>query len=45
MKGGCGVTPSIIDEIQSWDIQGGRMEGENDATRSMIDELRKSDIQ
>ena len=40
-----GVTRSIIDELQSGDIQGDQMEGESGFTRSMIDELQSWDIQ
>ena len=29
MEGESGVTQSIIDEIHSWDIRGGQMEGES----------------
>ena len=45
MKGGKGVTRSIIDELGSSDIQGDQMEGENGVTRSIIDELYSSNIQ
>ena len=38
------VTRSIIDEIESSDIQGDQMEGESGLTRSFIDELHVSDI-
>ena len=38
MEGESGVTGSIIDELQSWDIQRDQMEGESDVTRSVIDE-------
>ena len=34
-----GVTPSIIDELHSWDIQQDQMEGESGLTRRIIDEL------
>ena len=30
MKGKSGVTRSIIDQLESWDIQGDKMEGEMD---------------
>ena len=33
------VTPSIIDEVRSWDIQGDQKEGESGAYRSIIDDL------
>ena len=39
MEGECGVTLSIIDELDSLDIQGGQMEGERGVTGSIIDEL------
>ena len=45
MESESGVTRSIIDEINSWDIQGNQMEGESGVTRSFIDELHSSDIQ
>ena len=45
MKGGSGVTRSIIDEIQSWDIQRDQMEGESGVTPSIIHELHSWDIQ
>ena len=31
------VTQSIIDEIHSWDIEGGQKEGEGGVIRSIID--------
>ena len=34
-----GVTRSIIDELQSYDIQGDQMEGESGVIRSIHDEL------
>ena len=34
-----GVTRSIIDELQSCDIQGDQMEGESGVIRSIHDEL------
>ena len=37
MNGASGVTRSIIDQFQSWYIQGDKMEGEDDITRSIID--------
>ena len=40
-----GVTRSIIDEVDSSDIQGDQMEGESGVTRRTIDELHSSDIQ
>ena len=46
MEGESGVTRSIIDELHSWDIEGGdQMEGESDVTRSVMDEFRSSYIQ
>ena len=45
MKGASGVTRSIIDDFQSWDSQGDKMEGEGGVTRSIIDELHSSDIE
>ena len=36
------VTRSIIDELNSWDIQGDQMEVESGVTRIMIDELHFS---
>ena len=32
-----GFTRSVIDELHSSDIQGGKMEGESGVTRSIID--------
>ena len=45
MAGESGVTRSIIDERDSSDIQGDKMEGESDVTGSIIGELHSSDIQ
>ena len=45
MEGESGVTRSIIDEIQSWDMQGDQMEGESGVTRTIIDQLDSSGIQ
>ena len=39
------VTGSIIDELDSLDIEGDQMERKSGATRSIIDELNSSDIQ
>ena len=39
MEGQGGVTRSIIDERQSWDIQRDQMEGKSGVTRSIINEL------
>ena len=45
MEGESCVTRSIIDELQSWDIQGDHMESESGITRSIIDQLHSSGIQ
>ena len=37
MKGGSGVSRSIIDELHSSDIQGDEIDGESGVTRSIID--------
>ena len=42
MEGESGVTRSIIDELDSWDIQGDQMEGEGGVTRNIIDEIHSS---
>ena len=39
MEGESGVTPNIIDELHSWDIQRDQMEGETGVTRRIIHEL------
>ena len=39
MEGECGVTPSVIDEIHSWEIQGDQIDGESGVSQSVIDEL------
>ena len=39
MEGESGVTPSIIDELHTWDIQGDQMEDESGVFRSIIDEI------
>ena len=44
MNGERGVTQSIIDELQSWDIEVDKTEGESGGTRSNIDELHSWDI-
>ena len=44
MEGESCVSRSIIDELQSWDIQGDQMEGQSGVTQSIIDELHSSDI-
>ena len=38
MAGESGITRIIIDELNSWEIQGDQMEGEKGVTRSIIDE-------
>ena len=45
MEGESVVTPSIIDELHFWDIQGDQKERESGVTRSIIDDLHYSDIQ
>ena len=45
MEGGSGITPSIIDELHSLDIQEDQMQGESGVTKSTIDELHSWDIQ
>ena len=45
MEGESGVTQSIIEELQSSDIQPNQMEGESGVTGSIIDEIQSSDIQ
>ena len=37
MEGESGATRSIIEEIDSWDIQGDQMESESGVTRSIFD--------
>ena len=44
MQGESCVNRSIIDEVQSWDIQLDKTEGETGLARSIIDELHSSDI-
>ena len=39
MEGESRVTRSIIDQLQSWDIQRDQMEGESGVFRSIIDEF------
>ena len=39
MKGASGVTGNIIDQLQSWGIQGDKMDGESGVTRSIIEKL------
>ena len=45
MEGESVVTPSIIDELHFWDIQGDQKERESGVSRSIIDDLHYSDIQ
>ena len=45
MEGENGFTGSIIDELDSSDIQGDQMEGDSGVTRSIIDEVLSSYIQ
>ena len=45
MYGKSGVSPSIMHELHSWDIEGEEMEDENGVTRCIIDELHCLDIQ
>ena len=40
MESECGVSRTIIDELHSSDTQGDQVEGENGATRSIIDKLQ-----
>ena len=44
MEGESGVTRSIIDELDSWVIQGDQMVDESGVTRNIIDKLHSSDI-
>ena len=44
MEGESCVNRRVIGELQSWDIQKDKTEGESGLTRSIIDELRNSDI-
>ena len=44
MEGESGVTRSIIDELNSWDIQGEQMKSKGGVSRSIIDELHSSDL-
>ena len=39
MEGECVVIRSIIEELNSSNIQGGQMEGETSVTRRIIDEV------
>ena len=45
MEGQSGITRSIIDELDSSDIQGDQMEGESGVTENSVDELHSLDIQ
>ena len=45
MEGKSGVTRSIIDELNSWDIQRYQVVGESGVTRSVVDERNSSDIE
>ena len=45
MEGESGVNRSIIDALNSSDIQGDQMEGESGVNQSVTDELHFSDIQ
>ena len=44
MEGESGVTRSIIDGLNSWDIQGEQMKSKGGVSRSIIDELHSSDL-
>ena len=45
MEGESGVTPSIIDELHSSDIQGDQKEGERGLTRTVIVDIHSLYIQ
>ena len=45
MEGESGVTPSIIDDLHSLDIQGDQMEGKSGGTQCIIEEIHSWDIQ
>ena len=45
MEGESGVTRKMIEELQSSDFQGDKIESESGVTLSIIDELHSSDIQ
>ena len=45
MEGESSVTPSVIDDLHSSDIQRDEMEGENGVTQSIIVELHSSEIE
>ena len=40
-----GFSPTIIDELHSWDIQGDQKEGASGVTQVIIEEVHSSDIQ
>ena len=44
MEGERRIAPSIIDELDYWDIQRDQIEGESGASRSIIDDFLSSDI-
>ena len=44
MEGESGATPSIIAELDFWNIQGYPMAGEGGVNRLVIDELHCSDL-
>ena len=44
MEGGRGFTRSIIEELDSWDIQGDQLDSECGVTRGINDELHSSEI-
>ena len=44
MEGESVVTRSVIDELQSWNIEADQMESESGGTQSIIDELCCSDM-
>ena len=44
MESESGVTPSIIDELYSSDMQRDQTAGESGVTRNIIDELHSSDM-
>ena len=45
LKDGSRITRSIIDELDSSDIQGDQMQGESGVTRRINDQLHSSHIQ
>ena len=45
MESESGVTRSIMDEVDSFDIQGDQMAGESGVTGSVNDELHSCDIE